>query len=85
MHVGFVGTGNMGFPMARNVLKDLAHKDLGFALDLAGEAGERTDLVRQARQLYAEASKAGFGNLDSSGVLALLEPRSDASPQAESA
>jgi 3-hydroxyisobutyrate dehydrogenase-like beta-hydroxyacid dehydrogenase len=21
MHVGFVGTGNMGFPMARNILK----------------------------------------------------------------
>jgi 2-hydroxymethylglutarate dehydrogenase len=54
---------------------DLAHKDLGLALDLAGEAGARTDLVKQARQLYAEASKAGFGKLDSSGVLAMLEPK----------
>jgi 3-hydroxyisobutyrate dehydrogenase-like beta-hydroxyacid dehydrogenase len=54
---------------------DLAHKDLGLALDLAGEAGARADLVKQARQLYAEASKAGFGKLDSSGVLAMLEPK----------
>jgi 2-hydroxymethylglutarate dehydrogenase len=54
---------------------DLAHKDLGLALDLAGEAGARTDLVKQARQLYAEASKAGLGKLDSSGVLAMLEPK----------
>jgi 3-hydroxyisobutyrate dehydrogenase-like beta-hydroxyacid dehydrogenase len=54
---------------------DLAHKDLGLALDLAGEAGARADLVKQARELYAQASKAGFGKLDSSGVLAMLEPR----------
>lgn len=54
---------------------DLAHKDLGLALDLAAEAGARADLVKQARQLYAEASKAGFGKMDSSGVLAMLEPR----------
>jgi 3-hydroxyisobutyrate dehydrogenase-like beta-hydroxyacid dehydrogenase len=54
---------------------DLAHKDLGLALELAGAAGARLDLVMQARQLYAEASKAGFGKLDSSGVLAMLEPK----------
>ena len=57
---------------------DLAHKDLGLALDLAAEAGARADLVTQARQLYAEASKAGFGRMDSSGVLAMLEPKSRA-------
>jgi 2-hydroxymethylglutarate dehydrogenase len=54
---------------------DLAHKDLGLALELASEAGGRADLVKQARQLYGEASAAGFGKLDSSGVLAMLEPR----------
>ena len=54
---------------------DLAHKDLGLALDLAAETGARADLVKQARQLYAEASKAGFGKMDSSGVLAMLEPK----------
>ena len=57
---------------------DLAHKDLGLALDLAAEASARADLVKQARQLYAEASKAGFGKMDSSGVLAMLEPKSRA-------
>jgi 2-hydroxymethylglutarate dehydrogenase len=57
---------------------DLAHKDLGLALDLAAEASARADLVTQARQLYAEASKAGFGKMDSSGVLAMLEPKSRA-------
>jgi 3-hydroxyisobutyrate dehydrogenase-like beta-hydroxyacid dehydrogenase len=53
---------------------DLAHKDLGLALELARTAGARLDLVKQACELYAEASKAGFGKLDSSGVLAMLEP-----------
>jgi 3-hydroxyisobutyrate dehydrogenase-like beta-hydroxyacid dehydrogenase len=57
---------------------DLAHKDLGLALDLVAEAGGRAELVKQARQLYAEASKAGLGKLDSSGVLAMLEPKSRA-------
>jgi hypothetical protein len=31
--------------------------------------------VKRRRQLYAEASKAGFGKMDSSGVLAILEPK----------
>jgi 3-hydroxyisobutyrate dehydrogenase-like beta-hydroxyacid dehydrogenase len=53
---------------------DLAYKDLGLALDLAKEAGARTDLVKQARQLYGEASKAGLGKLDSAGLLSMLEP-----------
>lgn len=53
---------------------DLAHKDLGLALDLAAEAGSRTELVKQARALYAEASKAGLGKLDSSGLVSMLEP-----------
>ena len=53
---------------------DLAYKDLGLALELAKEAGARTDLVKQAGQLYGEASKAGLGKLDSSGLLAMLEP-----------
>jgi 3-hydroxyisobutyrate dehydrogenase-like beta-hydroxyacid dehydrogenase len=53
---------------------DLAYKDLGLALDLAREAGARTELVKQARQLYGEASKAGLGRLDSSGLLSMLEP-----------
>jgi len=57
---------------------DLAYKDLGLALDLAKEAGARTELVKQARQLYGEAGKAGFGKLDSSGLLSMLEPPASA-------
>ena len=53
---------------------DLARKDLGLALELAAEAGARADVGREAWQLYGEASEKGFGTLDSSGLLALLEP-----------
>jgi len=56
---------------------DLARKDLGLALDLAGEAGARVALATQACKLYGEASEAGFGHLDSSGLLSLLQPRAD--------
>jgi 3-hydroxyisobutyrate dehydrogenase-like beta-hydroxyacid dehydrogenase len=54
---------------------DLARKDLGLALALAREAESRVALAAQAWELYGEASEAGFGRLDSSGLLSLLEPR----------
>ncbi len=53
---------------------DLACKDLGLALELAERAGARTDVARQVWKLYGEASRAGFGRLDSLGLLNLLEP-----------
>ncbi len=53
---------------------DLAWKDLGLVLDLAERAGARTDVARQAWALYGEASRAGFGRLDSVGLISLLEP-----------
>jgi 2-hydroxymethylglutarate dehydrogenase len=53
---------------------DLAWKDLRLALELAERAGARTEVARQAWELYGEASRAGFGRLDSSGLLNLLEP-----------
>lgn len=53
---------------------DLARKDLGLALALAEQAGARAALGREAWQLYGEASQKGFGTLDSSGLLQLLEP-----------
>src|SRR5262249_19131750 len=56
---------------------DLARKDLGLALDLAASVGARTTLSREAWKLYGEASAAGFGGLDSSGLLNLLEPATD--------
>lgn len=53
---------------------DLAHKDLTLARELAERAGARADVMSRARDLYGEASKAGFGTLDSSALLHLLEP-----------
>lgn len=53
---------------------DLALKDLTLALALADGAGSPATVGHEARRLYEEASKAGFGTLDSSGVLRLLEP-----------
>jgi 2-hydroxymethylglutarate dehydrogenase len=53
---------------------DLAWKDLRLALELAERADARTEVGRQAWELYGEASRAGFGRLDSLGLLNLLEP-----------
>ncbi len=53
---------------------DLAWKDLGLALELAKGAGARSEIARQAWELYGEASRVGFGRLDSLGLLSLLEP-----------
>jgi 3-hydroxyisobutyrate dehydrogenase-like beta-hydroxyacid dehydrogenase len=53
---------------------DLALKDLTLALGLVERAGARSSVAREAARLYAEASQAGFGTLDSSGLLKLLEP-----------
>ena len=53
---------------------DLALKDLRLALELVDRAGARSGVAREASRLYEEASKAGFGTLDSSGLLKLLEP-----------
>jgi len=53
---------------------DLAWKDLNLALELAEGAGARTEVARQAWALYGEASRAGFGRLDSVGLISVLEP-----------
>ncbi len=53
---------------------DLALKDLTLALALADGAGARATVALEACRLYREASGAGHGKLDSSGLLALLEP-----------
>ena len=59
---------------------DLAWKDLRLALELAERAGARTEVARQAWELYGEASRAGFGRLDTSGLLNLLEPSPGSKP-----
>ncbi len=53
---------------------DLALKDLRLALEMAERAGAGSTVAREAWRLYGEASRKGFGTLDSSGLLKLLEP-----------
>ena len=53
---------------------DLAYKDLGLILDLAAAVDARVGVVKETRALYGDAAKAGFGKLDGSGILAVLEP-----------
>ena len=57
---------------------DLARKDLGLGLELAKEVKGESVVGRAAWELYGRASEAGFGRLDSSGLLGLLEPRATA-------
>jgi 2-hydroxymethylglutarate dehydrogenase len=59
---------------------DLAWKDMSLALEMAERAGARTEVARHAAELYEEASRAGFGRLDSAGLLSLLEPSPDPEP-----
>ncbi|HET7877112.1 MAG TPA: NAD(P)-dependent oxidoreductase [Methylomirabilota bacterium] len=53
---------------------DLAWKDLGLGLELGERAGARMDMGREAWRLYGQAREAGLGQLDSAGLLGLLEP-----------
>lgn len=57
-----------------NFFLDLAWKDLGLALELAESTGARSEVARQAWELYGEASRAGLGGLDSIGLVSVLEP-----------
>ena len=61
MHVGLVGTGNMGRPMAKNILK-VGHQ-------------AKAAMGREAWTLYGQAREAGLGKLDTSGLLGLLGPK----------
>ena len=54
---------------------DLARKDLGLGLELMAETKGESVVGRAAWELYGRASEAGFGRLDSSGLLGLIEPR----------
>ena len=48
---------------------DLLVKDLGLALELAGEDGVPTPVAREAMRVYAAAVEAGMGGLDYSAVI----------------
>jgi 4-hydroxybutyrate dehydrogenase / sulfolactaldehyde 3-reductase len=80
------GQGHMGTTYPAKVLKgdlepgfmiDLAHKDLGLALDLAGELGVGVATGRAAREAYSRAQAQGRGRQDWTAIYAMArtEPR----------
>src|SRR5262252_1210672 len=62
---------NDGF--APGFMVDLMRKDLGLALDAGAELGLPLALTAMTHQLYALASRHGYGRLDMSAVAKLLE------------
>jgi 4-hydroxybutyrate dehydrogenase/sulfolactaldehyde 3-reductase len=54
---------------------DLAHKDLGLALDLAAQLRLAVPTAMAARQAYDDARNAGHGPHDWTAVYAVLRDR----------
>ncbi|EPE4210637.1 NAD-binding protein [Escherichia coli] len=96
--IAFIGLGQMGSPMASNLLQqghqlrvfdvnaeavrhlvdkgatpafmiDLAHKDLGIALDVANQLHVPMPLGAASREVYSQARAAGRGRQDWSAIL----------------
>src|SRR5215470_8966230 len=67
---------NDGF--APGFMVDLMRKDLGLALDAGAELGLPLTLTAMTHQLYALASRHGYGRLDMSAVARLLEGAAEA-------
>ena len=67
---------NDGF--APGFMVDLMRKDLGLALDAGAELGLPLALTAMTHQLYALASRHGYGRLDMSAVAKLLEGADEA-------
>jgi len=74
------GQGHMGTTYPAKVLKgdltpgfmvDLAHKDLGLALDLAAELGVAVATAHAAREAYARAQAEGRGGQDWTAIYAM--------------
>lgn len=74
------GQGHMGTTYPAKVLKgdlspgfmiDLAHKDLGLALDLAGSLGVAVATGRAAHEAYAQARTEGRGRQDWTAIYAM--------------
>jgi 3-hydroxyisobutyrate dehydrogenase len=63
----FNGTFQPGF------MTDLLHKDLGLALDLAEENQAPSDMTTLTHQMYETAIAAGYGLLDYTSLLKVLE------------
>ena len=73
--IGFIGLGNMGGPMAANLV-EAGHQVLGFdlvpaALEAAGQVGAATPLGAVAA-LYREFVASGHGELDYSALIQMI-------------
>jgi 3-hydroxyisobutyrate dehydrogenase-like beta-hydroxyacid dehydrogenase len=60
---------------------DLLVKDLGLALELAGEGGQATPFAALARELFTRSQAAGHGREDYSALLLELENGMDPPPR----
>jgi 3-hydroxyisobutyrate dehydrogenase len=58
-------------------MTDLLFKDLGLALDLAGEGGVPLRLTELAQRMYEESRAAGHGRDDYTAMITLLEDAAD--------
>jgi 3-hydroxyisobutyrate dehydrogenase len=58
---------------------DLMYKDVGLAVDTAGQLNVPLYFGALARQRYAEARRAGFGSEDSSAISKIVERGADVS------
>jgi 3-hydroxyisobutyrate dehydrogenase len=57
-------------------LKNLK-KDLGIITETAKESGAILPMAERANEIYAEAVKAGFGEIDYTGILAYIKKLSE--------
>lgn len=78
MNIGFIGLGTMGAPMAANVLRrgfkiDLAHKDIGLALNWANRARLSVPMAALTRERYSQARAQGWGGEDCTAIVNLVK------------
>ena len=69
--IGFIGLGIMGSPMAAN-------KDMGIAIAAARDADVAAPMTGLVAQLVAAARAQGYGSLDHSALLKVIENLSGA-------
>jgi hypothetical protein len=75
--VGFIGLGNMGRPMALNVVKrglmGLSFKDQELETAFGKELGVPLPLANVSQQVYQMARAAGLNKEDGSAIVRVLE------------
>ncbi|PZC46345.1 MAG: 3-hydroxyisobutyrate dehydrogenase [Chloroflexi bacterium] len=71
---GVVADSPASHGFAPGFMTDLMYKDLGLALAAGSEVKLPMTMAAVAREMYAAASRQGYGRLDFSAVAKLLEP-----------